>query len=185
MKKKLLIAAILLVGSAAAVLKAGEIAALYTQQQKEHPTKENIVPYRDNDQPADRKITEIAIERTACLGTCPEYSAVIKSDGTVRYHGEAFVSRKGDFTGKVNLWRFNMLTRFIRESEFDQLDAGYTATVTDNPTVYTSVVMNGQRKTVKDYAHAGPAKLWAIEELIDSLIATTEWNGPATTQPSK
>jgi hypothetical protein len=57
----------------------------------------------------------------------------------------------------------------------DLADA-YTIAVTDNPTVYTTVVMNGQRKIISNYANAGPKTLWAIEELIDHLLDKATWN---------
>jgi hypothetical protein len=48
--------------------------------------------------------------------------------------------------------------------------------VTDNPTVYTTVVMDGKRKVVSNYANAGPTKLWAIEQLIDKLLLEAKWD---------
>jgi hypothetical protein len=39
------------------------------------------------------------------------------------------------------------------------LKDGYSAAITDNPTVYTMVVMNGRRKIVSNNAGAGPATL--------------------------
>ena len=37
------------------------------------------------------------------------------------------------------------------------------------------VVRNGKRKTVSNYANAGPMKLWAIESLIDDLLRNAQW----------
>ena len=72
----------------------------------------------------------------------------------------------------------------------------YAATVTDLPTVYTTVVLAGKRKVVKDYADAGPSKLWAVEQVIDKVLLDAEWDDkplpqvhplaptPAATQPA-
>lgn len=125
---------------------------------------------------ADHGITEIGIERTACYGWCPIYTFIIKSDGNFRYTGEDYVKRKGSFTGTVPKYDFNMLAQFIALSGYVALADGYTNTVTDNPTVFTMVVMNGQRKIVSNYANAGPKELWAIEELIDHLLDKATWN---------
>ena len=40
---------------------------------------------------------------------------------------------------------------------------------------YTTVVMNGKRKVIRNYANAGPTTLWAIEQLIDSLMTKVKW----------
>jgi Domain of unknown function (DUF6438) len=121
-------------------------------------------------------ITEIGIERTGCFGTCPAYTFIIKSDGTFRYTGTKFVEREGDFTGTIPVWYFHSLAQFIRDSDYMNLEDGYRRPVTDNPTTYTMVVMNGKRKTVSNYANAGPTKLWAIEQLIDDLMTKAKWN---------
>lgn len=130
-------------------------------------------------------ITEIGIERTACFGTCPVYTFIIKSDGTFRYKGNRYVERLGDFTGKVPVWYFHQLAQFIRDSGYMELNDGYTCGVTDNPTTYTMVVMNGTRKTVSNYAQAGPTKLWAVEELIDDLMSKAKWDDRQKTADQK
>ena len=56
------------------------------------------------------------------------------------------------------------------------LENTYDRFVTDNPTAYTTVVMNANRKVIKNYAHAGPTKLWAIEQLIDKLMLEARWD---------
>ena len=50
--------------------------------------------------------------------------------------------------------------------------------MTDQPTCYTTVVMHGERKMVRNYANAGPTKLWAIEQIIDKLLLEAEWDEP-------
>ncbi len=123
-------------------------------------------------------ITEIGIERSPCYGTCPIYTFIIKSDGTFRYRGDKYVAREGEFAGTIPVWYFHQLAQFIRDSGYMELEDGYTRMVTDNPTTYTMVVMNGKRKTVSNYANAGPTKLWAIEQLIDDLMSKAKWDGP-------
>jgi hypothetical protein len=121
-------------------------------------------------------VTEIAIERASCFGTCPSYTFIVTNDGTFRYKGEEYVERKGEFTGKISVWDFDALARFIRDSGYMELEEHYFASVTDHPTVYTMVVMNGKRKCISNYANAGPTKLWAIEQLIDDLMTKAQWD---------
>jgi len=123
-------------------------------------------------------ITEIGIERSPCFGPCPIYSLIIKSDGTFRYKGVKYVEREGESTGMVPVSYFHRLAQFIRDSGYMELEDGYRRGVTDHPTTYTMVVMNGKRKTVSNYANAGPTKLWAIEQLIDDLMTKAKWDSP-------
>ncbi len=121
-------------------------------------------------------ITEIGIERTACFGPCPIYTFIVKSDGTFRYTGEGHVDRKGEFTGRIHRWYFNNLAQFLKDAGYGELEDAYSRRVTDHATVYTTVVLNGKRKVVRNYANAGPTKLWAIEQLIDSLLSEAAWD---------
>jgi hypothetical protein len=123
-------------------------------------------------------ITEIGIERTSCFGTCPSYTFIIKSDGTFRFEGDKYVERKGKFTGTISLYDFHNLAQFIKDSGYMTMDENYALLVTDNPTTYTTVVMNGKRKSISNYANAGPTKLWAIEQLVDALMTKATWDAP-------
>jgi hypothetical protein len=119
-------------------------------------------------------IIEIGIERSGCYGSCPIYSFIVKNDGTARYNGVEHVERKGAFTGTTPVFYFHSLAQFIRDSGYMELKDIYTSGIRHGSTTYTLVVMNGKRKTVSN-ADAGPTKLWAIEQLIDSLVGKTQW----------
>jgi len=151
----------------------GELEALYLKQvgNKEHSVTNNPATS------GQHGISEIGIEHTPCYGTCPVYTLIIRSDGTVRYNGEKFVERVGKLSGKIEeKWRFDQLAQFIMDSNFMGLADCYTTPITDGPTVYTMVVLNGKRKVVSNYHNTGPSKLWAIEHLIDDLMRQTKWD---------
>jgi Domain of unknown function (DUF6438) len=154
----------------------GEIAELHRKLAKADRDKPDQSRNHQQVEAAGSGVTEIGLERTPCFGTCPVYMLVIKSDGTFRYKGERAVDRKGEYTGKVNRYRFNQLVQFIRDSGYMELQDRYYRAVTDNPTVYTTAVVDGKRKVVSNYASAGPPKLWTIEELIDKLLLEAEWD---------
>jgi uncharacterized protein DUF6438 len=122
-------------------------------------------------------VTEIGIERSRCLGPCPSYTFIARSDGTFRYKGDVYVERRGEFTGTISPGQFHRIAQFIKDSGYMELQDAYTTLVTDSSTTYTMVVMNGKRKTVSNYLSVGPTRLWAIEQLIDGLMAKAEWEG--------
>lgn len=159
---------------------AGEIAALYDDYAKAHPDewKKALIKHYEYGALASTNcgVTEIGIERTVCYGTCPAYAFIAKSDGTFRYIGERHVERNGNYNGTISVWHYNALARYILDSGYMDLESTYKPSVTDNPTVFTTVVVNSKRKTISNYAHGGPSKLWAIEQLIDGLMSGAKWN---------
>jgi hypothetical protein len=54
------------------------------------------------------------------------------------------------------------------------LDDSYDELISHANTVYTMVVLDGRTKVVKNRFNSGPAKLWAIERLIESLMADVD-----------
>ncbi len=160
----------------------GEIADYYFKQQSEiHADAETRIAQRQKSRSfteigsTNHGITEIGIERTGCFGTCPSYTFIVRSDGNFKYSGDKYAERTGDFIGTIPSWKFTELAQFIRDSDYMNLETDYRASVTDMPTTYTMVVMNGKKKTISNYAGAGPTKLWAIEQLIDDLMAKADW----------
>lgn len=173
---KTLTIAVFLIGSS--LVFGGEISDYHFRYAPDKWGDERKSRSHDEVASTNHGIVEIGIERSGCLGTCPIYTFIAKSDGTVRYKGEHYVEREGEFTGTIPVQYFHQLAQFIRDSRYMDLEDGYTQMVTDSPTTYTMVVMNGKRKTISNYANAGPTKLWAIEQLIDALMAKTKWDGP-------
>src|SRR5579859_5984560 len=86
-------------------------------------------------------IQEIGLERTKCYGTCPAYSFIVKEDGSFQYTGIAFVKRLGKHTGKVKMYELNEVFKAIKDLGYMAFENEYSVGVTDNPTVYTMVVM--------------------------------------------
>lgn len=122
------------------------------------------------DESPDHGISEISIERTPCYGLCPTYTLTLKSDGSVVYVGQANVERLGRHTGRIDRESFDYLASLALDvGFFDELENFYGCAVTDQETVYTSMVRNGERKTIKHYAPdlSGPVRLHWLESTID------------------
>lgn len=128
-------------------------------------------------------VTEITLERTACFGFCPIYKVILRSDGTATYIGVNFVERQGTYKGYIS--GFEHLAKIIEARRYFSFSNNYTRPITDLPTAITSVVRNGKRKTVQNYANSGPIELWEIETLIDGLVANVSWEkvNDSTTYP--
>ena len=54
----------------------------------------------------------------------------------------------------------------------------YAKKAMDGAGVYTSAVVNGKRKVIKNYMDSAPRSLWAIEQIIDKLVLDTKWDEP-------
>ena len=149
----------------------GEIANQLPKHPKNHIFPANYDPFRST----NYGITRIGIEHTGCLGTCPIFTFIINSDGTFRYHGEDYAKRRGDWHGTVDLGRLNPVLRYISEMRFFNLDDEYLMPWTDLPGTYTMVVTRTHKKIVYNYAGFGPAKLAALEDIIDRLLEDAKW----------
>ena len=121
-------------------------------------------------------VTEIGIERTQCYGTCPDYTFVVSANGRCRYEGGKFAKVQGRRTGQASVIICHRIAEFSRELSFFALENEYDPTVTDNPTTFTTMVMNGKRKTIRNYAEGGPTRLLALELLIDQMLADVQWD---------
>jgi len=144
---------------------------------QEASTRSSATIQAGTDKRDDRKhvITEVGLERTACFGNCPVYTLVIQCDGNFRYHGEKWV-RRGDFTGKIAKGRWEKLVAAALDAGYMDLENDYDARVTDMPNVYTTVVMDGKKKTIRDYANAAPEKLQEFERLLFESLEDARWN---------
>src|SRR4051812_46020987 len=114
------------------------------------------------------QITEVTLERTPCFGSCPSYKVTVRRDGTILYEGKRFVPMMGTYKGQA--YGFDRLAEFILAQDYFNLKDDYSAHVTDLPSAITSVVQNGNRKTIRDYGGAGPIGLWGVEMSIDGML---------------
>lgn len=117
----------------------------------------------------------IGLERTPCLGRCPVYTVIIEQDGAFVYDGVAHVERIGRHRGRVNTAQLAQVFRYIDEIDFFNLADSYRAELMDEAAAYTLVESAEATKVVMNYARTAPATVWALEELIDALLATATW----------
>lgn len=165
-----------LIVSLCLTLQAGELAEQHQRMKRAADGPAPAARPVDEIMSDEHGLTELGLERGPCFGKCPQYTVVIKKDGTFRFDGENNVRHRGRHTGRVDAHQFRQLAHFIRDSGFMNLRDNYEARVTDQAAVFTMVVINGQKKIVRNYANAGPTALWTIEQLIDKLLLEARWD---------
>jgi hypothetical protein len=120
----------------------------------------------------------ITLTRTLCYGTCPDYSVEIDGDGTVIYTGNRFVAVTGVQKSRISMDAVRELVDLFRKADYFSLRDSYAATVTDNPTFYTSISFDGKTKKVRNYVGWEVGILQGvtnIEEAIDRIADTYKW----------
>jgi hypothetical protein len=125
----------------------------------------------------------ISLQRTSCFGPCPIYTVTIDARGIVTYDGERFVRVIGRRTAQIDT---SIVAGLLARAEsirfFEMRDAyrviqhpdGTATMVTDLPTKFVTVTVNGRTKKIEDYV-AAPDSLAEFEREIDAAAGTKRW----------
>ena len=135
---------------------------------------------RSTDIPAGVEFS-MRLERTACFGFCPIYQITIENDGTVSYVGEMFVAVEGERKSEISQSQVRRLARELERIDFLSLQDNYTDMgATDMPSAITTLVLNGEVKTIVHYHgdSSAPENLTSLENLIDELTNSEQWIKP-------
>lgn len=121
----------------------------------------------------------ITLERTPCFGTCPVYTVSILEDGTVIYNGTNFVDIEGEQITQIEPETVDMMLQAFADAGYFEWDEEYTEqTVSDLPTVITSVTRDGATHQITRYAgDTAPLALPFLEQWIDIVANTAMWTG--------
>lgn len=171
------------VGGAAA----GEIADLHRALAKPRPAVE--APRETGDgpfrplvplvaPPEVPDIERVGLERGPCFVGCPVFTLIVERDGSFRYTGEQNVTRLGEHHGMVDRGTLALLFRFVDEIGFMALDDTYESGYLDAPSTFTMVEWGGTTKVVLNYGGAAPARVWALEQLLEALQQHATWSDP-------
>lgn len=174
------------VGLALAVAYGGEIKELHEKwvRPKAMDQSKQLARFESLDAPK-HGVSEIGLERAPGYGKFPTYWVTLKADGTFRYEGVENVAHLGKHTGRVTPWEFNHLATLVVESGYADLDSTYDVSIADLPVAYTTAVIQGKRKVVRNTGDLGPIKLWAIQQAIDAILIRAEWDGEITSPTSE
>lgn len=122
----------------------------------------------------------VTLERGACFGACPVYKVTIYTDGTVVFEGQAHVDAEGQQTTTIEPQVVEQLVAGFEEAGYFDWEDEYTEmTVTDLPTITTSITRNGETKQITRYAgdSNAPVELPYLEAWIDLAAYTGQWTG--------
>jgi|TARA_B110000285_G_scaffold234727_1_gene312739 hypothetical protein len=116
----------------------------------------------------------VGIKRTSCFGTCPVYTMFLLDDFTLVYKGKRNVDKLGDYSAQASKEEYDLLIAFADEIGYFGFEDQYVTDVSDIPTVYTTLVKKGKRKTVVNL-FMGPEQLSELESYIDAVFKDKDW----------
>ncbi|WP_156254433.1 DUF6438 domain-containing protein [Sandarakinorhabdus oryzae] len=144
--------------------------------------------------PVFSKDVEIQLQRSACHGSCPDYSVTIHGDGRVIFESDGPVIGAANplfrhYEGYDVLWPGRHVTRVdpaavaqlyerFRAARFFGLTPSYRAPVTDLPTYALTLRTGGKYRTVYDYGGemvGMPTVVTELEDAVDALADTDRW----------
>ena len=118
----------------------------------------------------------LVMKRTACYGTCPQYTISIYNDGLVRYAGKMFVDKIGCFESSLSKKLISDIKLELNNVNFLEFQNEYDAHVTDVPSVIVKVYLEGETHEVIDRFN-GPLELKRIHNFIDNIVdSIQEWH---------
>lgn len=133
------------------------------------------------------------IERGACFGPCPVYSASVFGDDRLVFSGERFTARDGVHEKRLSAGAFARLVEILKRNDFAAIETRWPDAAgldcpepaADMPTVVISIA-------APDYIHSAsfyegcsgdPAteRIAAIAKEADAVLALSDWIGPRDT----
>ena len=118
----------------------------------------------------------LVMKRTACYGTCPQYTVEIYNTGLVKYEGRMFVDKIGCFYTILSSSIINEIKSNILDVNFFEFKNVYDSPITDIPSTILRVNIDGREHEVID-RFKGPLLLKSIHSRIDSIIESViDWN---------
>jgi len=118
----------------------------------------------------------VGIERASCYGTCPVYTTVYSDTGQACYCGINFIEPLGVFSGTIEPELVRQVAKFAGEIGFLEMPHSFFRFTTDGPSTFPLVCAPDGEQLLHDYDGGGPATVWALEQLVDSLYFSARWH---------
>ncbi|KAJ49367.1 hypothetical protein BD780_003506 [Clostridium tetanomorphum] len=124
----------------------------------------------------------IRLERTMCYGNCPVYNVIVDKEGNVKYEGEMFVYKSGEYQWKISNKKVKQLRDLIENFGFKSyIYKPLNGFVTDQPSCITTVkYSDGDSKEIDHYYGdiLIDNRLTDFEKKIESIIGTKKYANP-------
>jgi len=115
----------------------------------------------------------VVMKRTACYGTCPQYTISMYNNGLIKYEGKMFVDKIGCFTAMISSTLIDQFKSSLYDVEFFAFKNEYDAYVTDVPSVILKVTLDAKTHQVVDRFN-GPVELKRLQKQIDNIANDIE-----------
>lgn len=126
----------------------------------------------------DISTLRISLQRTNCYGKCPVYKVTLLGSGTIEFNGYANTKMLGQYSAQIPVDSMRaLLTEIETKGYFGLKDSYEEYQMTDLPTVFTEVEIDGVLKKIKHYQGdlTTPQALSDLETRIDEIAATRRW----------
>lgn len=139
-------------------------------ENKEQPSQKDVfVNISENDS------LFASIEKGACFGSCPTYSMSIYNNGSVVLKAIRGVNKTGVYHSSLSNEQMKAFLLRAKEIGYVEMKDVYDSkSVTDLPSVTTTVVINGSRKSVRR-RYEYPKEIIELEKLFDNLLDSLTW----------
>jgi hypothetical protein len=122
----------------------------------------------------------ISLQRTTCLGSCPDYKLTINRNGSAKLEVESweFMQLK-TFTGSISQRDFARLTQLAVSARRASHKSSYAGSWTDDYTVIITAESSDGKWTVSDYGQVSPIEVWTLATVMHGFRESIDWNvGP-------
>lgn len=120
----------------------------------------------------------LQLSRERCLGSCPEYTITICSDGRVEYVGEGFVLADYAETNLSSAQLSELRSAFLTARYFELGDAGFKPRRSSDDRPIEIWFSDGDRsKSLHHGESTAPDALANAESRIDSIVGVERWIG--------
>jgi len=130
---------------------------------------------------AQKKISYVKMNRTACFGRCPVYSVEIYPTGLVRYSGQYFTDHQGVYETNIGKTKAQNLMKQFEKYRVDTCKNQYESRIADLPGIVFNIKYGKTNKRINN-AHFGPDFLRTLAANVDSLSqVNSHWKKTADT----
>lgn len=138
----------------------------------------------DNETVTVKETTELEFDyrRDVCFGHCPEYSMSLSLDGTLHLEGKKNIDYIGAYETKLKQEDKDAIVQIIHDIDLFSMESEYNSGITDKPSSFIRVKLNGREISIDNKNRGAPAKLMSLENKIHRLIDNYTWTKVESTE---